>query len=126
MNMQKKYKTLQKTWYIIPGFTLIPLLYVISGYSWRTIVPMVVFYFVMSIFIYRYHNRVVAEIKDGALYVHSGVGVSDPSSIKLDSIKEIERVTQRILKIQYGSNKSFSIEAEKNVLDQLEADLKRH
>lgn len=79
----------------------------------------------MSIFLYRQFKRVVAETKDGRLHFYSGVGLNDPSSIEVDSINGVERVTKKMLTIRYGHDKVVSIEAEKDILDQMEGDLKK-
>jgi len=121
--MSKEYRMLKKPWYIIPLFTLIPLIYIASGYEWYLILVMMLIYLLVGIFLYRQFIRLVAEIKDNTLYLYTGIGTSDPSSINLDSITSVERLTKKLLKINYGSNEACSIEAEKKILDQMEHDL---
>ncbi len=81
-------------------------------------------YLCLSVFLYLYHKKkVIIEIKENVLYFYEGVGMHDPSQIETERINSFKREGRNLLVIDYDSNKRFSIEAPKSVLDAFTADL---
>lgn len=120
--MNKKFKKNRKfTWIIIPSYGLLPLLKVILGNPFdKFILIELLIYIIVSIFLYRYLIRVVAEIKDNVFYFYTGIGLKDPSKLELNRINSTERVDRKYLKINYDNSKEFMIELDSNVIDQID------
>ncbi len=78
----------------------------------------------VALILYKYHNRLVAEIKDNEIYFYEGVGITAPNSLEISRITLIERLSKKMLKIKYDEDKVFSIETDKKVLNKIEKSLK--
>ncbi len=78
----------------------------------------------LSIITFEYHNKIIAEIKGGKLYLFSGIGLYDPSRIELKSITKTKRISKKLLVINYNNN-TISLEADKIILNDLEKDLNK-
>jgi hypothetical protein len=75
--------------------------------------------------LYINYNRVIAEIKGDEIFFYQGVGIKEPSSLKISQINEIERTTKKMLKIRYDNDKIFSVQVDKNLLNRIEEELKK-
>lgn len=121
----RQYKNFKHAWIIIPLFILIPCVRFFLDKPLDT-----AFYcqlgisFVISIILYRYHRKIVAEIKDGTLHLYSGIGLADPEKIDIKAITGTERKSNTILTLHGKDKILLSLEARKPVLDRIEQDLK--
>ena len=122
--MNKKYKKRpENTWIIIPAYSLIPLVRLFFDRSIDMVLLIqLAMYLIVSIIIFKYHNRIIAEIKNDVLIFYSGIGLNDPSQIDIKSITKTERKSNNLLAISY-ENKIMSLEADKSILNQLEKDI---
>lgn len=122
--MNKKYRlTPKENWYIIFLFSSIPLVRLLMERTVSTSLwVQILVYLLVSLSIIFSRSQTLAEIKNNVLYLYTGSGLYDPDHIELSRIYGTQRITNRLLTIQYD-NRALSIEAYKRVLDQLEKDL---
>ncbi|MDZ7722980.1 MAG: hypothetical protein U5R06_09310 [candidate division KSB1 bacterium] len=122
--MQKKYKlSPRENWYIILVFSSIPLVRLLMERTLSlSLLVQVLVYMLASTAIVVSRSQVIAEIKDNTLHVYNGIGLSDPDHLQLSRISGTQRVTSRLLNIQY-EGRTLSVEGYKKVLDKVEADL---
>ncbi|MBN2282216.1 MAG: hypothetical protein JXQ65_16660 [Candidatus Marinimicrobia bacterium] len=69
--------------------------------------------------IFQKFNLVYAEVKDGKIYFFAGIGLYDPNFLDLSQINLVEKTAPSLLLINYDDNKKLSIEAPRNVIDQM-------
>lgn len=124
--MNKIFRANNKIIWVIPAYGLIPIIDLLSGkpYTWETLLRTIV-YLLVSINAYFFSRRKIAEIKDGVLHIYSGIGLNDPSNVLIKQIDKIERGPKSLLLISYDGTKTFSIEAGKKTLNQMEREINK-
>ena len=122
--MNKKYKlTPRENWYIILAFASIPMVRLLMERTLSmSFYVQIMVYCLASLAIILSRSEVRAEIKDDVLYFYAGTGLSDPNQIQLSQITGTQRLSRRLLAVQYDG-RTLTIEGYKKLLDQLQKDL---
>ncbi len=120
----RKYRD-KRSWLIIPAYALIPLSQVIITKSINPgIIMSMIVYLLISLFTFIYFNKkVMVEIKDGFLYIYTGIGLYDPSKIDIQTIDSVLRKAKTFLSIYYDNDKIVSIELPPKVALEIEFDI---
>jgi len=98
---------------------LLPLLTLFTEpFHWKILLHFAV-YTGLGINIFIKYNQVYAEIKDDKIYFFSGIGLYDPNSLEVSRITSVEKTAKTMLLIKYDEDGRLSIEAPRNVIDQM-------
>ena len=124
--MEKKYRSTGKIKYLILIFFVV---FSVSDLLLSKPVDSSFFvrlciYTILSISSVISRTKKIAEIKGDKLLFYTGIGLNDPSEIRLDEISRVERRGKRLLLIVPEFRKEFSVNADKTVIDQLENDFR--